>query len=597
MTTDILRIHIVEDDAIISMNIREMLISFGYYVTGNSYTGESALRDIPDLKPDIVLMDIKLQDHLSGIDVARELSNNYDIPVVFLTAYSNKDIIEKVKEITPYGYILKPVTADRLNTMIEIIYNKYISDVKLKQSEQRYHGIVENLPLYIFRYNPYTYKITYVNDNFCSLTAKTEEELLSSTYLDVVSSEIAESMKDNENVINSLKKAVSYEFKITQFDGEERWFNWINQAIINDKGATVEFQAIGEDITERKLYEIEIQQKSEALNNRLKELNCLYSLSRIAEEYGENLEAVLKEVVEIIPLGLHNPEEISVHINFNDLEFKSPLFKKRKNQYESYILANEKKFGTIVIYSNSEVKERGFADEEINLLDAVVERINRIVEQEANRKELRNLEREIINISESERQSIGHDLHDGLGQLLTGISFMIKTIDSKVKASDVSEVKEIAEVRELVKEATVHCRQLSRGLSPITIESDSLNRALDQLASSTREVFNIRCELSIGNEMIISDAFVTTQLYRIAQEAVNNSVKHSNASTIYITLYSNDDELHLIISDDGIGISDLSESNGMGLHIMQYRTDLINGKFFIDSEDDGGTKVHVVLTQ
>jgi signal transduction histidine kinase len=137
----------------------------------------------------------------------------------------------------------------------------------------------------------------------------------------------------------------------------------------------------------------------------------------------------------------------------------------------------------------------------------------------------------------------------------------------------------------------------SRGLSPITIESDSLNRALDQLASSTREVFNIRCELSIDNEIKISDAFVTTQLYRIAQEAVNNSVKHSSASTIYIALYSNSDELHLIINDDGVGISDSVSGGGMGLHIMRYRADLINGKFFIDSEGGEGTKVHIVFVQ
>jgi PAS domain S-box-containing protein len=593
MTADILKIHVVEDDAIISMNIREMLKSFGYKVTGYSYTGEAALRDIPEENPDIVLMDIKLQEELSGIDVARELSRNYDIPVVFLTAYSNKDIIEKVKEITPYGYILKPVTADRLNTMIEIIYNKYISDVKLKQSEQRYHGIVENLPLYIFRYNPYTYKITYVNNNFCQLTDLSEDELLRSTFFNVISPEIADSLKNSENVKSSENKAVTYEFKITSPEGEDRWYNWINQAIVNDKGETIEFQTIGQDITERKLSEIEIEQKTEALNNRFKELNCLYAMAGIAEEFSSDIESMMKEVIKIIPQAMHNPDKTSIEIEYCDKILRSRGFKRGKHCYLGYIHDRERDLGTLSVYTDE--GDRGFTDEEINLLDAVTERINRIVEQNESQMQLRRLEREIINISESERQSIGHDLHDGLGQLLTGISFMIKSVESKIKTSGTGEIKEMTEVRDLVKEATVHCRQLSRGLSPITIESDSLNRALDQLASSTREVFNISCELSISKGINISDAFVTTQLYRIAQEAVNNCVKHSCAASIMISLVNDEDGIHLIIKDDGVGFNDDYRGKGLGLHIMGYRADLINGHYTIKSDEGKGTLVQIDL--
>lgn len=141
-------IMVVEDEAVICLRLQQTLTTMGYNVAGLAYSGEEALEKIRSLKPDLVLMDIMIPGRLDGIAVAEIIKSELDIPVVFLTAYSNKDIIERSKQAEPYGYIVKPFQDHELKPAIEIALHKKEEERRLRESEvqlKRSHAELERL--------------------------------------------------------------------------------------------------------------------------------------------------------------------------------------------------------------------------------------------------------------------------------------------------------------------------------------------------------------------------------------------------------------------------------------------------------------------
>jgi len=119
------RILIVEDEHIVAMGIKRMLKDLGYTVTGVASSGEDAISKAESTFPDLVLMDIMLKGELDGVEAAKEIKERFDIPVVYLTAYSDSNILEKVKKTGPYGYIVKPFDEKDLHSNIEIALYRY----------------------------------------------------------------------------------------------------------------------------------------------------------------------------------------------------------------------------------------------------------------------------------------------------------------------------------------------------------------------------------------------------------------------------------------------------------------------------------------
>jgi len=141
-------IMVVEDEAVICLRLKQTLTTMGYNVAGLAYSGEEALEKIRSLQPDLVLMDIMIPGRLDGIAVAEIIKSELDIPVVFLTAYSNKDIIERSKQAEPYGYIVKPFQDHELKPAIEIALHKKEEERRLRESGvqlKRSHAELERL--------------------------------------------------------------------------------------------------------------------------------------------------------------------------------------------------------------------------------------------------------------------------------------------------------------------------------------------------------------------------------------------------------------------------------------------------------------------
>ena len=192
--------------------------------------------------------------------------------------------------------------------------------------------------------------------------------------------------------------------------------------------------------------------------------------------------------------------------------------------------------------------------------------------------ERKRLEKAILEISAAEQRRIGQDLHDGLGQHLTGIAFMSKVQEQKLADKGLAEATEAARIVGLVNEAINKTRQLAHGLLPVASDADGLMSALKRWAAEVEDLFHIPCRLRVDNPVLIHDANVSTHLYRIAQEAVNNAIRHGQAKNIEIRLSSRKGKGKLRIENDGSVLPENAMNHsGMGMQIMNYRARMIGG--------------------
>ena len=191
-----------------------------------------------------------------------------------------------------------------------------------------------------------------------------------------------------------------------------------------------------------------------------------------------------------------------------------------------------------------------------------------------------DLERKVLEISDEERRRIGHDLHDGLGQHLTGISLLSTSLANRITRTSPDAARDAEQISQLVTQSIGWTRDLARGLSPVTLESEGLYAALEELADNARSLLRIHCQLECEGKEPDVDKQQAMHIFRIIQEAVSNSVKHGKAKTVQVHLTVADKSLTVKVADDGCGLSAKTKANpGLGLRIMNYRARMVGGDF------------------
>ncbi len=194
--------------------------------------------------------------------------------------------------------------------------------------------------------------------------------------------------------------------------------------------------------------------------------------------------------------------------------------------------------------------------------------------------ENRELEKSILQISDRERATVGQDLHDGLCQQLVSAAFSCNILHEKAVAMDQGLARELNRIADMIDESISQSRNLARGLYPVRLETEGLEMALRELAAATNRRTDVECSVDCPEPVPTCGHAAGIHFYRIAQEAVINSVKHSKARRINITLGQNQDKIRLTVSDDGEWTANISpNSDGMGLRIMEYRARMIGAEF------------------
>jgi signal transduction histidine kinase len=204
-----------------------------------------------------------------------------------------------------------------------------------------------------------------------------------------------------------------------------------------------------------------------------------------------------------------------------------------------------------------------------------------------------DLERKVLEISDEERRRIGHDLHDGLGQHLTGISLLSASLAQRIEAGSIDTARDAEKISQLVAQTIGWTRDLARGLSPVTLESDGLLAALEELTGNAQSLLEIECFWRCEGRPPQLDRQSALHIFRIVQEAISNSVKHGKAKTVHVSLITDDRTLTVKIIDDGKGISAKTKANpGLGLRIMNYRARMVGATLSVDrAGTSGGTMV------
>lgn len=204
-------------------------------------------------------------------------------------------------------------------------------------------------------------------------------------------------------------------------------------------------------------------------------------------------------------------------------------------------------------------------------------------------------EAQILTISDREQMRIGGELHDGLGQQLTALEFMCQSLKDDLRTRRPELVGQASEIGRLLREAIRQTRSLARGLSPVNLDSTGLADALMELARRTTEYGRVRCVLECPRPVLIADRTVSRHLFRIAQEAVNNAVKHAHASEIRVHLSRESGAVRVAISDDGRGLPKTGRAGpGIGLQVMKHRAGVMGAELDVKSRRGRGVTVSCV---
>jgi len=230
----------------------------------------------------------------------------------------------------------------------------------------------------------------------------------------------------------------------------------------------------------------------------------------------------------------------------------------------------------------------------LSKLGTLVRELDRRVQErtaalEREMAEHRRLDQEIARVADRERRRLGHDLHDTLGQHLTGTALAAQVLKEKLAARSAPETGEAEKLVRCVEEGIDLTRNLARGFFSPELDAEGLVVALQHLAETVRERFGIECVLNGDESIRIHDSTVANQLFQIAQEAVTNSVKHAAATQIDIQLAMNGPELCLSITDDGVGFPDKPRSEGLGLRLMRHSAALSGATFDVRRNGENGT--------
>lgn len=225
---------------------------------------------------------------------------------------------------------------------------------------------------------------------------------------------------------------------------------------------------------------------------------------------------------------------------------------------------------------------------------AVADELGRLLGRVVERSQLQHAVEESV---EAEQRRIGQELHDGIGQEMTALSLLSRSIALTLKSEGSSAADKADEFASSIPRLVRQIRNVIRGLMPVELDANGLMSALQQLADSTQQRHGIRCHLDLRHAVPVANPTVAHHLFRIAQEAINNALKHGQPKSILMTLQANNSTLDLTVRDDGTGIlfdpmrSHDGRPRGMGLRIMRHRARLIGGQFSIQSPPGGGTIV------
>lgn len=473
-------------------------------------------------------------------------------------------------------------TVKLVGTFQDITEHKQ-AEQALIESEVRFRTVFEQAVVGVGLIDFSTGRFVDINKRYCTITGRSRKEMLKITFDEITyPDDRARSRKLHEQLKASKSSEFQWEKRYVRPDGSIVWVNLNASLLSTMSGRPNQVLAMVEDITSRKLAEANYRRElgfNEILASHTSAIIILLDrhghLIHANEATLQMLGYKRKDLVGKPPPWKSDFMDPAEKIR-SQKRFKEMLAGKNIPSKEVTLIGKDRKRHVVALSSIITKTPEGMVD--------------RIIVTGTDLTERNRLQKEILKISEQEQARIGHNLHDGVGQTMTGVSSLIEALESELTGD---QRQSAARIHHLIQEAIQEVRRMSHSLSPASVKNRGLGGALHLLAETIRTNHRTACTCDVNADIKIEDSEKETHIYRIAQEAANNALRHGHPSSIRLSLQrQGEHEAVLKIEDNGTGLGKRTPAHaGIGLRVMDYRANLIDGSLTIKSRARGGVSV------
>ncbi|HKK44072.1 MAG TPA: PAS domain S-box protein [Balneolaceae bacterium] len=545
---------------------------------------EKGIHQLRRRQYDIILLDLSLPDSSGLVTLEKVRNVAGPIPIVVLTGLDDEEIgFEAVHKGAQDFLTKKEINVTVLSRAVLYAIERSQLLQKLKKSEGRLRQAQQLAHIGSFEHNLKSGEFLWSEEVFRLLELEPgKRNLKYDDFWDMIHQQDREDFDEAIKRVHKNGKRQYIEFRVQTYSGNIKHLYSILEPIRTNDNNIVKIFGTTHDITQRKKTEQQLKENE----RRYRMLFQATTDEILVFQLDDNMDPLPFIEVNDVACNIlgYSREELLQKTLYDIAEADDGEIKRRINGVIN--------FGATLHDSKHVTKKGNIIPLEISARSFLYEGQQTIISIGRDIRARQKLEQEILNISERERQRIGRDMHDDLGQMLTGIGMIAQNLANRLKANRLPAADDVQEIADLVKEADEHARSLARGLVPVNVESNGLSSALQELAEKRSKMFNINIKYTSKQADEIKNSSSAVHLYRIAQEAINNAVKHGEATFIDVELSVLEDHVLLTVKDNGKGFSEARQkSDGMGVRIMNFRANMIGGNLKINSEPGKGTEI------
>lgn len=582
------RILVVEDEALIAEEVRDRLVRAGFVVVGIVDTGPAAVEAASSVRPDLVLMDIRLKGRMDGVEAGEQIYHRFEIPIVYLTAHSDSGTLKRAKTTAAFGYVLKPFHVDNLLAAVELAIRRSRLEAHLQAHQLTYETILASIADAVIS-TDVDGRVRFINGG--------AEQLLGVAARDAEGRELGAVLRICDEAgrpaqmhlaTRVLAGRASVRFDPTDHVAVARGRTPIDGAagpVIDGLGRVVGMTVTLRDVSEAR------------------------SAERALRVLSEQLRAVVDTAVDGVMLigaggtvRMFNPacERLFGYaadkiLGRSAAALLPSLFSARDGH--PFGDAGDPRRAPVLISGRAAFARRRSNElfpVELSIGEASHDGQPVYVVVVHDVSERKALEAAYFDAVGHEQRRLGQDLHDGLGQELTGVALLLAALERTAAEAGLPNAADIGRVRDLATHTISTCRSVARGLAPVSEGQGGLVAGLRDLVRRLGELPGPTIQFAFIEAANLGlSPTATDHLYRIAQEAVTNALKHARAHSINIVLDVEPASVRLEICDDGTGIAapQGSPGDGLGLKSMRYRADVIGARLRVGRRASAGTCV------
>ena len=580
-----LRILVAEDDGMVAEAICDRLTDAGIEVVARVDTGAGAVDAALAQRPDLILMDVRLKGVMDGIRASELINEKMRVPVVYLTGDSDQKTLQRAKAASAYGYVLKPFHIKNLIGAIEVAVDRFEMERRLEESQLTYATILGSIADGVIAVDTQG-RVRFMNGVAERLTGwltrDGEREQLG-TVLNLIDAGGDQAAVDLVSRVLNSRNALVFDRHALVISREG-----IRVSVDGGMSCVVDSldRVVGACITLRdaaiaRKAESDLQTMAQQLRavidtavdgvlmfdaaDTIQMLNpaCERLFGYTSDEIsGRKIDTVIPPTASGRPWSSDNEEDGRPLL----VSARAAFCRRRDGSiFPAEISVGETRSGGPPLFV------------------AVIHDVSK----------RRHLEAALLDAVGREQRRFGTDLHDGLGQELTGLSLLLSALANSARASRDAHTADLERACEVARHAVQSCQTIARGLSPIGPTEGGLIGALRDLVTRLKGTSGPSVDISVSevSRLGLSPA-ASDHLYRIAQEAIANALKHAHANSIKVMLEVEKEHVRLEICDDGGGVKEVAENApGLGLRTMQYRASMIGARFEIAPFRPSGTRV------